>query len=430
MIALLRQPLLAGPERAVGWALLLLALAAPGHAASQEVPPYARQVVAQRPHGAAVAVALRLPAGSGADPEGLEGTAWIAAAALQDQVNRALGTRAAVFSASVERGSTVFALLADPAGWRAAWALADSVLFTALLDPTAVQRHRDALIGRLAFEAGSPVRAFEAEAADLVAGPGSPFGRPPRGTRTSLPVVSTATLEAFRSRAWRRDAAALALVGPPSALEGTAAAETAQPADVAGGADPAGGAAPGAGRAWTEGERRARVQDVTNAWIVVAYPVPPSVPRTELEMLAHLVGEELDPVPPAAERYSAGARVEDTPAGAVLVVEASVFPEAADLWEGRILRLVERLGAEAMGEDFFTWRRRRFRASRLLDEAAPEVEAARKTADLLREGRVRDLATEIWGVDARALRDAAAALGAPRILVIGPDLRQGGGARD
>ena len=404
--------------------LLLFCAAAPCAGGAQPIPGYGMHAWSTHPHGTVVAAGLRIPAGSAGDPEGLEGSAWILAATLEDQVKRALGTTGAVFSAAVERGSTVFTLLAEPSQWERAWAAADSVLFGATLDPALVERHRTALLERLTFEAGSPVRTFEAEAARMLARVGSLYVRPQRGTRASLTAITLGSLEAHRGAAWRRERGAVAVVGPLS---------LAPPSG--GGAEPgSGGTDPespwlstDAEAPWSSRERRVVVQDVTNAWVTVAYPAPAGIPRTHLELVAHLISEELDPFPPAAERYSAAARIEDTPAGAVLVVEASVFPEASELWEERILRLVDRLGREAMGADFFAWHRRRFRAVRLLEEAAPEAEARRMTADLLRDGRVRDLGGDVWALDARSAQAAASALGPPRILVVGPDLRQGGG---
>ena len=115
-------------------------------------------------------------------------------------------------------------------------------------------------------------------------------------------------------------------------------------------------------------------------------------------------------------------RVEETPAGAVLMVEASVFPESAERWEARILGAMEGLATQVTPDDFFAWRRRRFRAARLVEEAAPEVEARRITADLLRDGRMRDLGVEIWSLRPEAVQAAARALGPPRIMLLGPDL--------
>jgi len=178
--------------------------------------------------------------------------------------------------------------------------------------------------------------------------------------------------------------------------------------------------------AWITGDRRTQVEDVTSTWMEVAYPAPPELPRIRLELIAHLLEEELDPTPPAPDRYSVDVSLEETPGGPVLVVKAAVFPEATGRWEARITGAVRRLAEEPIPEDFFRWRRRRFRTARLLEEAAPGAEAARMTADLLRDGSLRDLGLEIWGLDAAAVGEAARALGQPRIFILGPDL--GGGA--
>ncbi|MHB1194587.1 MAG: peptidase M16 family protein [Longimicrobiales bacterium] len=382
---------------------------------AQEVEAHVPRAVSHHAHGTAVALALRIPAGSQDDAPGLEGTAWLLARVLEDQVAWALESAPAVFSASVERATTVFTLVADPSAWEQAWSIADSVLLHAPLDPGLVERHRSALLETLAFEVGSPYREFEDVAAALLAEPGSPWARPPRGTAASLAALGTAELERYRARHLGRDVGACAVVGPvplelPSTPSHAAPPDPPVPADAA----------------WVTGDRVILARDVTSTWVVVAYPAPSDLPRTHLELAAHLLEEELDPTPPAPDRYSVDVRIEETRGGPVLLVEASVVPEAAARWEARIVGAVERMATEPLAEDFFRWRRRRFRTERLLAESAPEAEARRITADLLRDGRVRDLGVEIWGLEARTLSDAARSLGPPRILVLGPDLGQDG----
>lgn len=395
---------------AVAATLVALALA-PAGADAQAPSPYRLRSVSPHAHGTAVAVALRLHAGSQDDQEGFEGTAWLLGRVLEDQARRVLDPADGVLTVTVERATTTFTLLALPDAWERAWARVDALVFDHPLDGALLERHRAELLERLAFEAGSPFRDFETEAAELLAEPGSPFARPPRGTPSSVASVSPLSLELYRSSFFRRDAAVQAVVGPVAA-DGEAPPPPASP--------------PVADVAWLTGDRASLVQDVTSTWIAVAYPAPSDLPRTRLELVAHLLEEELDPTPPPPDRYSLDVRLEETPRGPVLVVEASVFPEAAQLWEERILGVVRRLAGEPMGEDFFRWRRRRFRAARLLEESAPEAEARRITADLLRDGRARDLGVEIWALDAAALQAAAGALGPPRILLLGPDLGQNG----
>jgi hypothetical protein len=424
---------------------------------------YGLRAVSSHVHGTAVAVALRLPAGSQDDREGLEGTAWLLAHVLEDQAARALEPSDAVLRAAPGRASTVFTLLALPDEWEAAWAKVDSVLFAAPLDSAYVAARKAEILDNLRFERGSPVRDFEREAAGMLGEPGSPFVRPPRGTEASVAKVTAGSLESYRRSFYRREAAAQAVVGP---VEPTMFEEPAAPTDSAASADvapdsvaphpslaspdsmrpdtslaapdslrtdmslAAPDSATGAGeRAWSVGRRVAQVSDVTSAWVSVDYPAPRALPRTQLELVAHLLEEELDPTPPDPDRYDVDVRIVDAPGGPVLVVEATVFPEAAGRWEARILDALAQIRDNPMPEDFFSWRRRRFRTARLLEEAAPEKEAARMTADLLRTGRVRDLPMEIWSLDAATLQRAARVLGEPRIFILGPDLGQNGSGR-
>lgn len=391
----------------------LLGTAAPGTAQSSE---YRMRAVHAHAHQTSVAVALRLPAGSQYDEEGRDGTAWLLGRVLETQAVRALarvGSEAAV-TVSVERATTLVTVLAFPEDWRTAWRAVDSVLFEAPLDAAVVADQASALADRLAFESGSPVQDFATEAAGLLADPGSPYARPVRGTLATVPVLTPGDLDRYRRTHLRRALAVQAVVGPV-------------PADTVAAPVPTDPASAGAGGlAWVTGDRRYQVQDVTSTWMVVAYPAPPGLPRTRLELIAHLLEEELDPTPPDPDRYSVAVRVEETPGGPVLLVEAAVFPEATARWEARITRALRRFADEPIPDDFFRWRRRRFRTARLLEEGAPEAEAARMTADLLRDGVVRDLSLEIWALDAAAVGEAARALGEPRIFILGPDL---GGAR-
>ena len=418
---------------AVGAAVLAALVVAPAPAASQAAVGYRLRAVHAHSHQTAVAVGVRVHAGSQDDEPGREGTAWLLGRVLERQAVRALaetGSEASV-TVTVERATTLVTVLAFPDDWREAWAAAEHVLFDAVLDPAVVEAERAGLLNRLAFEAGSPVQDFENEAGGLLAEPGSSFARPVRGTSTTLVTITGGDLARYRSAHLRRDSAVLAVAGPVPPDTAVVVADTAAvppdpeaaPADTAGAPPPPEEAPAATVRlAWLTGDRRAQVQDVTSTWMEVAYPAPSDLPRTRLELVAHLLQEELEPTPPAPDRYSVDVRVVDTPRGPVLVVRAAVFPESTVRWENLITGAVRRLAQEPIPEDFFRWRRRRFRTARLLEEAEPEAEVARMTADLLRDGVVRDLGLEIWGLDAATVGETARALGEPRIFILGPDL--------
>ncbi len=285
------------------------------------------------------------------------------------------------------------------------------MIFSAPLDSVLLAQERSEQLGRLSFEEGSPGVAFQAEAARLLAGSDSAWARPIRGTPRSLSAVDADALSRYRSAHYRRNEAVQAVVGPPgSAIDSARTNSTRVARDTM------------PRRAWRAGTRVAEFRDVTSTWLRVAYPLPSTTPCTVAEMIADLVESELSPSPPDPDLYAVTVELLDAPGGTVLVVDAAVFPEAADRWEKKITATVGALAAEPMDPDFFTWRRRRFRTKRLLKESTPETEARRMAVDLLREGNVRELDSEIWGLDAGAVHRAAAGLGAPRVLRFGPDL--------
>jgi len=357
-----------------------------------------------------VSIGVSIPAGSASDQEGLGGTAWLLGEVLAHRADEAAGPGTKV-SVEVSPGETLFTILTLPEGWFDAWARAESVIFGALPDGADIEQKRQSLLGDLAFEAGSPVRNFELEALRFISPTGHPWARPVRGRSETVANVSALSLGLFAERHYRPATATVSVVGPRGDVSPATSGE-------AGGAPETGAAGP----AWLVGGRFDLLQDITNTWIAVAWPVAPGVDQTSLEFLTHLLTEQLDPTPPDPDRYSLDVKIRNTPEGPVVMVEAAVFPEAADRWEARILTAVDVLAGRTMDENYLEWRRRRFRTARLLEEARPEAEAVRIVRDLVRDGAPRVLSIAIWDLDTTALLHAAQALGEPRILRLGPDL--------
>lgn len=374
--------------------------------------------VAPRSRGTVVAAAVLLPAGSALDPADAPGTAYILAEVLASAARGRLPP-ASELAVRVERDWTAFTLLAPHDGWRSALSQLSSSLFGEPVSADALAAVGGEMARRFAFEEGAPVREFERELYGMLTSTAHPWARPPRGRAETAGAVGTGALEAFRRSHWDRGSARVGVVGPVEALEARAAVAAAGL-----GGRPAPARPTDDRRAWSDGDRLLLERDVTNSWIGALFPAAPGTPRTLLEALAHRLTERLNPSTPDPGIFVADARVEDTPGGSVLVVEAAVFPESAQLWERRILDLVDDL-EEPADDGFFRWQRRRFRSERLLSESPPEAEALRVALDLLREGRVRDLSSEIWELTAAAVARAADDLGEPRVLVLGPDLTDG-----
>ena len=362
-----------------------------------------------------VATTLAVPSGSADDPLGLEGLTHAVAEAHRIALERIPGVLSV--DAGVLRSRVSWTVLSTPSA-------ADAVLrsLTAvdvMLDglPTAIEEARR----RLAFTATTPAVDVDTEAAGLFGGFGSPWSRPIRGTsETVADVDAEAARERWSDLLGRR--AALVRVGPPDAGLDPASMSTAPRPEVprAQEAEPAAPAL-----AWTTPDRLRVTRDVTNVWIVAAFPIPSDLDRTTRDHLLHRIEEILNPVPGAPGTIGAGAEVARVPTGDVLVVRVTALPFGAARWEDRISSLPTDI-TPPFDPEFFRWERRRFRAHLLLRDARAGERALRIAHDLLETGAVRVLEEDAWELAPDDLSNAAERLGPPRILVFGPDIGAGG----
>jgi hypothetical protein len=425
---------------------------APGPGAAQELPPDTLQEarpdsvaeeppvetggwgaveVTWRPGTTVVSVTVAFPRGSSGDPEGAPGATWLLGQVVQELLDGAIGPapRAATeLAVEVDRSRTVLRLVTLPRHFEEVFRALEWAIFRAEPGGPALESARTAMEEVFTFEENAPHREFELEFYGLLAGVGSPWSRTRRGTAESVAELSSAGLADLRSRTFRRSEGVVSVVGAVSP-EAAARAVTGGPPLPAGG-----GAADGfvplsrrdAGtEAWVTPDRLRRTTEVTSTWIGMAWPVDVETSRTALEMLVHRLDRRFNPSPPDPGAFHVDVRLELLDSRDLLVVEAAVLPEAAGQWESRIRSAVEDIAAEEMAAPFFRAYRRRFRGSRLVEDAPPEVESLRRAGDLLRDGRTRDLPADISLLGAADLRDAASRLGEPRILLFGPDLTDG-----
>jgi hypothetical protein len=436
------------------------AMSAAPLAAQTLVPPTAgigardvgRVHVEPRPGSPAIAAVLALPVGAASDPDGREGAARALAGAVARQVETALGPAGGEVQVEVTPDRTLLTMIAAADHWRGALGALIEGAFRAPPEADAVAAELASLLETSRFEVGAPILDVRREVRALLYGAGTPATRPPDGTIAGLEALTTADLAAFQREHYRPGDATMSLVGVSDgdealtelgASRGTTRAaavrpDTAMAGDSASVADtvaavpatddppaPAGPTTTFAGATpWAVADRVRVVQDVTNSWIVVAYPVPDDMPRTLLDFVAHRLQAELNPSPPDPGLFSARVDVRTVPGGLALVAEVAVLPDAAARWEPRVPEAMATLARPAVAA-FFVWQRRRFRAATLLGEASPEGAARRQALDLLATGDVRDVAQAVWTIDSRLVAAAVSALGPPRTLVYGPDLGVG-----
>jgi len=403
--------------RASALPLTLLALLLPGEASAQsgapDSIPAALAPPASTPHlleladssAIVVTTTLLIDAGTSTDPEGLEGLTWI----VVDAHARALRQLPGVLEvdAVTTRGSIRLTLSTTPEAAEAAHSALHAVdtMLSGLAPALEAARRR------FGFTAETPVSEVEVEAARLFAGFGSPWARASRGSVETLSAISPTTAARRWAELFEEADAREVRLGPPGALEAPVPTSTLPTPQ------PAGAAAP----AWSTEDRIRIVREVTNIWIVAAFPLPSDLGRTSLDHLVHRIDEILDPVPGDPGLIAAGTEVVKLPAGEVLIVRATVLPSAALRWEERIGSLPADI-TPPFDPEFFRWERRRFRAHLLLRDADPALRSQRIASDLLTSGGVRALAQEAWALEPDDLADAAGRLGPPRILVFGPDL--------
>lgn len=350
-----------------------------------------------------VATTLALPSGASDDPDGLEGLTHTVAEAHRIGLRGIPGVLEV--ETTVTRWATTWTVLSTPDA--ASRVLRDIEAPEVMLGglTLAIDQARR----RFAFTAATPAAEVDLEAARLFAGFGSPWARPVRGSPETVAAIGS---RAARER-WEElldGERALVRVGPPDAVGPTVT--TPNP-----GGAPA--VSPSNGPAWTTEDRRTITREVTNVWIVAAFPLPADLDRTSLDHLVHRIEEILNPTPGDPGLIGAGVEPARLPAGPVLIVRATVLPSSAARWEERIRSIPSGI-TPPFDPEFFRWERRRFRAHLLLGDAPPGARSRRIAHDLLATGSVRSLAEAAWALEPDDLANAAARLGPPRILLFGP----------
>lgn len=359
-----------------------------------------------------VATTLAVPSGTADDPPRRDGLTSIVAEAHRIALEQLSGVLEV--EARIERSRVTWTVLSTPATANLVVRNVTSVEVMLSGLPAAIEEARRQFV----FTARTPTAEVDAEAAGLFGGFGSAWSRPLRGTPETVAMIDAG---AARDR-WTELLdleVVLVRVGPPGA--GLTPAPVPDTADTRGpGVPPAVGPAT-PDLAWSSPDRLGITRDVTNVWIVAAFPIPSDLGRTTRDHLLHRIEEILDPVPGDPGTIGAGAEIVQLPAGDVIVVRLTTLPFAAARWEERISSLPGDI-TPPFDPEFFRWERRRFRAHLLLRDAHVGQRSLRVAHDLLETGSVRALAEEAWELAPDDLADAAGRLGPPRILVFGPDV--------
>ena len=379
-------------------------------------------VVSERPWTSAVTVTLSFAGGYGDDARGADGTAWLLGMVLERAARASLAGTGAAADIEVEGDRTWVTLLTTSSDWAAAYGLLTRTLLTGPLDPALAEEARADLSGQVFFQRGAPVRAFELEAQRMLLG--AERARAPMGTPASVRGITVEALEATRARIYRLDRTRVAVVGGVAPADGASVVGAHRTMVRLGeqGWVTEGEPLPPrtSGWTWEAGGRTSVADDITNNWILAAYPFSGESPRRPMEFLAHLIGEQIVIDPPAPGLISRRVEVRELPEGPVLQVTLAAQWPTVRAWEQRIVDVVERLSAGNLPPNDVYLTHRRFRSARTLELAEPEREGRRLLIEARTDGGVGELLTPLQGLSSEEIQRAAADLGEPRVLVYGP----------
>ena len=329
-------------------------------------------------------------------------------------------------SVGIEVGTrlTHVTLLATRSDWAAAYRVLTRTLLGDAIDPSRAEQSRADLSGQLFFQHDAPVRSFELALQRMLLGAEHPSARAPMGSPASVSGITVAALEAARAGVYTPGSMRVAVAGavlPEEAaavvgahrtrISGRDGAWTVEGAPLTPG---------GTGRTWETGGRYPVLDEITNSWIVAAYPFSGSEERAVFEFVAHVARGQLVSDPPAPGLISRRVEVRELPDGPVLLVTAAVESHTAPDWEDRVTDVVDRLSASGLALDLLEHQRRSFRSAMALELAYPEREVHRLLAGIRTSGRLTDLSADLELLSAGELQRAAGALGEPRMLVYGP----------
>lgn len=435
-------PGLLGRLGALFLAVVLLSAVVPaGGEAGAAVDTPERVVLHVQPDAPLVAVTVRFPVGHARDPEGGEGTAHLLGRVLAEEGTARLTELGGRVEHAVDVDALAITFLAPAEEWDRAWSRVRDLLTSPTLPSGALERARAGQLDRITFEEGAPVRDFERERNHLLLGDGTPGTRRPLGTASSVGNLDASGLAAWRDEHLPLSSAVVAVVGALSPRQVEAALgrvprdvveplrpQAPEPADTLGAPRlpdlpsplrPASGIE--ASRAWSSDRRRQVDRDVTSSWVAVAWPLPRGTSPVLTGFLAHLLREELNPVPADRDLYRSDVEVIHVDDAPVLLVTTTVHPPATLRWEVRILQAMERMAEAPPEGSFFALTRRRYRAAALLAESAPEERARALARSVAVDGRVPSpTASHVWALDRDGVSALAREAGPARVLVFGP----------
>lgn len=378
-----------------------------------QLPAQTRHVVLEEAEGTAVGMSVLIQTGNAWEGEDEAGLNYLAAEAVAEQVRPRLHAMGAQVAVRCNASATEFSLLLPVEGWRASAGLFLEALFKQPVDEGSVERARARLARRLATADGDFTGEVRRGLAAVLHAGSPRWARDPCNLSRALQHRSPADVQRWVRTRFLATRATAAIAGP---VDGDAAGRLLSRA-LGDSQLPLLLPAPST-RPSSEMLRVER--NVVTTWVAIAFPFPRGANAEALGLLAHQIEEATRPDIGRPEVYDVGVELLRHGEGGALIVYMITEPAHAERWVRRVRRLVDELGAKTLDEPQFEALRRRYRGHRLRRLDAPEARAREAANQLFFEGGYSDPGRRLERLSPRLVREIAASLGQPAIVLLGP----------
>lgn len=380
-------------------------------------PAWAQQRLIVRPEAGTPVIATQvlLAIASSDESPSEAGIAYVAARAVTRSVLPALDSIGSHLSIEPQKDAVAITLTASPDTWEDASRILLVALFRDRVDGASVAEARRAVEAELRGRQNSPADAAARATDAAFHGDEHPWGRPAVGRPETVARLSASDVSDFLRTHFVPERAFASVVGPIEEDDARAHLLRFLPAS---GPVPAALVAPG---------RPARAPvaldyDAVTTWVSVAYPFTLTADLEALRMVAHLVADELSFGPTRQSVYDMRSEVRTRATGGEVRFTVVVPPEEAELWAARVQEIVDGMADQPRLVESWGALVRRFRGERLHQLSSPEKRAAEAVRDLFVIGEPKPLFPDFDALSASRVIEAAASLGNPAVVLLGPIL--------
>lgn len=359
-----------------------------------------------------VATEILLAVGPRDEDESNAGVAHLGARSIMAQIAPALDSLGAVASVHATKDALSFSIIAAPEVWEDATRIAIDGIFRETPDRTTVIGERQAVLDELRGRLANPADAATRELDAAYFGEYHPWGRPEVGTIESVGRLTFEEVATFLEEEFRPDRAFAAVVGPVEVAEGrehlTRLLGTMIPAPPE--------------RVEFEPTLlpvRRNYNSITS-WVAASYTFSETADEEGIRFVIFLTSDELSFSPARRTVYDYWSEVTMRVGGGEARIQLVVPPEEADEWADRLRGTIQELSAATMHDDIFEGFVRRYRGERIMSLIAPEERAHLAARQLMVRGELKGVIPDVDGMTQQRMRDAAATLTAPTMMILGP----------